>query len=253
MPVIATAAWSIPKKVAHKFAPEGNGIARYASVFDGVEINSTFYRRHKPTTFAGWADSVPDSFRFSVKMPREITHIRAMKDINEPLHIFLEDIAALGEKCGPLLCQLPPSLRFNQDVMKTAFQTMREACSLLIVLEARHKSWMASEALALLQTYSIERVFADPAPVWPYDSFEQPPFYMRLHGQPKIYYSSYCIEEINRFSQLLTPYGWCVFDNIASGAAIENALALSAIIKQHERISFIQSGQVNEPIPTTAQ
>lgn len=114
MPLIATAAWSIPKMVADRFPRQGSGLTRYASVFDGVEINSTFYRRHKPSTFAHWADSVPDNFRFSVKIPKEITHVRAMKDIGGSFDLFLEDISPLGGKRGPLLCQLSRSIKLTQ-------------------------------------------------------------------------------------------------------------------------------------------
>ena len=226
MPIVATAAWSIPKKMADQFAREGSGLNRYASVFDGVEINSTFYRRHKASTFARWAESVPDSFRFAIKVPKEITHVRAMKDIAEPFETFLEDIAALGEKRGPLLCQLPPSLAFDAEVLHTALQTMRDADNGPIVIEVRHKSWASAEALDLLKSYAIDRVLADPAPVWPAEDFERPPKYVRLHGKPKIYYSSYTDEEIRSFSKLLAHDSWCVFDNTASGAAIENALTM---------------------------
>ncbi len=226
MPIIATAAWSIPKKVADRFAQEGSGLARYASVFDGVEINSTFYRRHKTSTFARWAESVPDSFRFAVKIPKEITHTRAMKDIAEPFDTFLEDIAPLGEKRGPLLCQLPPSLAFEAEVLQTAFKVMRHAEDGPIVIEVRHKSWGTAEALDLLKNFAIDRVFADPAPVWPAEDFATPPKYVRLHGKPKIYYSSYTDEEIRSLSKLLARDSWCVFDNTASGAAIENALSM---------------------------
>jgi len=226
LPIIATAAWSIPKKVVDRFAQEGSGLTRYASVFDGVEINSTFYRRHKASTFARWAESVPDGFRFAVKIPKEITHTRAMKDIHEPFDAFLKDIAQLGENRGPLLCQLPPSLTFDVGVLETAFKTMRNADDGPIVIEVRHQSWASDEALDLLKSYAIDRVLADPAPVWPAEGFERPPKYVRLHGQPKIYHSSYSHEEIRSFSNLLAPDGWCVFDNTASGAAIENALTM---------------------------
>lgn len=226
MPIIATAAWSIPKKVADRFAKEGSGLTRYASVFDGVEINSTFYRRHKTSTFARWAASVPDSFRFAIKIPKEITHTRAMKEIAEPFETFLEDIAPLGEKRGPLLCQLPPSLAFDADALETAFKTMRSADEGPIVIEVRHKSWASAEALDLLKSYAIDRVLADPAPVWPAENFGTPPKYARLHGKPKIYFSSYTDEEIRSFSKLLACDSWCVFDNTASGAAIENALTM---------------------------
>lgn len=226
MAIIATAAWSIPKKVADRFAQEGSGLSRYASVFGGVEINSTFYRRHKASTFARWVESVPDSFRFSVKIPKEITHTRAMKGIAEPFDTFLEDIASLGAKRGPLLCQLPPSLAFEADTLDSAFKAMRGADDGPIVIEVRHKSWASAEALDLLKSYAIDRVLADPAPVWPAEDFDTPPKYVRLHGKPKIYYASYTDEEIGSFSDLLAADGWCVLDNTASGAAIENALAM---------------------------
>jgi len=226
LPIIATAAWSIPQKWAHRFSREGSGLTRYASVFDGVEINSTFYRRHRTTTFARWAESVPDGFRFSVKIPREISHDRAMKEIAEPFDAFLEDIAPLGEKRGPLLCQLPPSLAFDADKFETAFKTMRDADAGPIVIEVRHKSWASGEALGLLETYAIDRVLADPALVWPIEDFAEPPRYVRLHGKPKVYYSSYTEEEIRAFRSLAAPDSWCVFDNTASGAAIENALTM---------------------------
>jgi len=226
MPIIATAAWSIPKKVSSRFAEEGNGLARYASVFNGVEINSTFYRRHRASTFARWAETVPDDFRFSVKIPKDITHIRAMKDIDEPLATFLEDIAPLGHKLGPLLCQLPPSLAFQAEQLDRALHVMREAYPEQIVIEVRHESWASIEAKDLLKTYAIDRVLADPAPVWPAAGFAAAPRYVRLHGKPKMYYSTYTEDEIEAFSKLLTPNSWCVFDNTASGAAIENALTM---------------------------
>lgn len=226
MPIVATASWSIPRKVADRFAKEVSGLARYASVFDGVEINSTFYRRHKTSTFARWANAVPDSFRFAVKFPKEISHTRAMKNIAEPFNRFLEGIAPFGKKRGLLLCQLPPSLVFDADVLETAFKTMRNADDGPIVIEVRHKSWASAETLDLLKSYAIDRVLADPAPVWPAEDFDKPPKYVRLHGKPKIYHSSYTDEKISAFSALLAPDSWCVFDNTASGAAIEDALSM---------------------------
>lgn len=229
LPIIATAAWSIPKNVADRFSQEGSGLSRYASVFNGVEVNSTFYRRHKQSTFARWAESVPDSFRFSVKIPKEITHERRMEDIGQPFAAFLEDIEPLGEKRGPLLCQLPPSLAFDEEVFDAAFRTMRNADQGSLVIEARHKSWASAEALDLLRAYEIERVLADPAPVWPAKDFETAR-YIRLHGTPKMYHSSYSDDEIGSFAKLLAPDGWCVFDNTASGAAIENAFAMLEMV-----------------------
>ncbi len=237
MAIIATAAWSVPKAVAHRFSQEGSALTRYASVFDGVEVNSTFYRRHKRSTFERWASSVPDTFRFAVKFPKEITHDRAMGDIGKPLELFFEDIAPLGAKLGPLLCQLPPSLEFNSDTFDAAFKTIRGAGPGPVVLEVRHKSWSSEEALALLKEHNIARVLADPAPVWPVEDFGELPYYIRLHGSPKIYYSSYTDDEIRVFSRTLAADGWCVFDNTASGAAIENAMTMLMMRRSPARSS----------------
>ncbi len=163
-------------------------------------------------------------------MPKTITHENAMKDIDQPFRDFLEDISPLQEKRGPLLCQLPPSLAFDAAKFRTAFQTMRALDTGSIVIEPRHKSWTDPEALELLNTYAIDPVLADPAPVWPADVFVPGAKYIRLHGKPKIYYSTYTPEEIRSFGASLMTDGWCIFDNTASGAAIENALTMRNII-----------------------
>lgn len=231
MPIIATAAWSIPKAVAARFPKEGSGLSRYAAVYRGVEINSTFYGHHKVATFSRWANSVPSDFRFAVKIPKEITHVRKLKDIGGEFGVFLREIAPLGEKLGPLLCQTPPTLTFDPYDAERAFETMRSTHPGPIVLEVRHESWAADQATALLARYSIDRVLADPAPVWRTSDFPHPPRYVRLHGKPKIYYSSYDEQEILSFAKLLAADTWCVFDNTASGAACENALTMHDIFR----------------------
>ncbi|UPA27616.1 DUF72 domain-containing protein [Shinella oryzae] len=230
MPFIATAAWSIPKTVAQRFPETGTGLERYAAVFNGVEINSTFYRRHQAKTFERWAASVPEHFRFAVKIPREITHEARLHDIGGLFHAFLDEIHGLNEKLGPLLCQLPPSLAFDAKTANEAFAAMRRNHAGTIVIEPRHKSWASEPATMLLQRHAIDRVLADPAPVWPETGFDEPPKYARLHGTPKIYYSSYSEADIRRFGERLAEDSWCVFDNTASGAAIENALTMRDLL-----------------------
>lgn len=225
-PFIATAAWSIPKTVANRFPETGSGLERYAAVFNGVEINSTFYRHHQKKTFERWANAVPAHFRFAVKISREITHDARLRNIGPLFDVFVDEVSMLEDKLGPLLCQLPPSLRFDADEVEKAFSTMRRIFSGALVIEPRHKSWASPAAHALLQEYAIDRVLADPAPVWPLSDFREPPRYVRLHGTPKIYYSSYSDAEIGTFAKHLGAESWCVFDNTASGAAIENALAM---------------------------
>ena len=107
--MVGTAAWTIPAQHAHGFPPEGSHLERYSRRFPAVEINSSFYRPHRPSTYQRWASTVPAHFRFAVKVPKEITHLRRLANADEPLERFLAEAGALGEKLGPLLLQLPPS------------------------------------------------------------------------------------------------------------------------------------------------
>src|SRR5690349_23923685 len=110
---VGTAGWSIPARFADAFPGTGSHLERYARRFDAAEINSSFYRPHRPETYARWAASVPDGFRFAVKVPREVTHRRRLAGAADVLDRFLGEAGALGEKLGPLLVQLPPSLAFD--------------------------------------------------------------------------------------------------------------------------------------------
>src|SRR3954454_9883513 len=122
---VGCAGWSIPKAHASHFPETGSHLGRYAQRFRAVEINSSFYRPHRPSTYARWAAETPEHFEFSVKMPREITHKRRLIDATEPLDHFLAETAELGSKRGPLLVQLPPSLIFRDRAVGTFFAALR--------------------------------------------------------------------------------------------------------------------------------
>src|SRR5919109_1109876 len=104
---VGCAGWTIPSQHAHAFPAQGTHLERYAHRFTGVEVNSSFYRSHRPTTYARWAASVPDQFQFAVKMPKEFTHTRRLVEVTAPLECFLTEVQSLGPKLGPLLIQLP--------------------------------------------------------------------------------------------------------------------------------------------------
>src|ERR1700744_6501821 len=107
---IGTAGWNVPAQYATAAAGEGTHLQRYARVFNCVEVNSSFYRPHRLATWQRWADSVPDGFRFSVKVPKAITHEGALACSRETLQKFFGEVSGLGDKLGPLLVQLPPKL-----------------------------------------------------------------------------------------------------------------------------------------------
>jgi uncharacterized protein YecE (DUF72 family) len=228
--VIGTAGWCIPRASAHRFDGEGTHLQRYAHTLHGAEINSSFHRPHSKATYAKWAASTPAGFRFAVKLPRVITHDQKLRRARVPLERFLAESAGLGRKRGPLLVQLPPSLAFEGRMAATFFALLRERHAGGVVCEPRHESWFSARADALLVRHQVGRVAADPAPVPGADRPGGWPgiVYYRLHGSPRKYWSPYPAGYLDRLAGALTEAPrsaerWCVFDNTASGAALENA------------------------------
>jgi uncharacterized protein YecE (DUF72 family) len=238
-PYIGTAGWNVPGIHAQHFDNEGTHLVRYGQKLNCAEINSSFYREHKPETYRKWAASVPEVFLFAVKVPRTITHEGELQVRNQDaLARFLHQTAALGEKRGPVLLQLPPKLAFNKAAVLDFISMFRELYQGQAVLEPRNVSWFGPEPDLILQKFQIARVAADPALV---PEAAQPAgwrglAYFRLHGSPRRYYSAYSQDFLSRLAEKLpclsrsmTP-AWCIFDNTASGAALGNALDLIARI-----------------------
>lgn len=230
---IGTASWSIPRDYAAGFPGEGTHLARYAQRLSGVEINSSFYKPHQPKTYARWAASVPAHFRFAIKAPQAITHDLRLKGAEGVLEDFLDRTSQLGEKRGPLLFQLPPSLVFEPDVAEAFFAALRGRHGGPVVLEPRHKTWFTPMVEQLLTDFAIARVAADPARVP--EAAEPGGFgglvYYRWHGSPRMYYSDYAPAAIAALAQRLksrpaAAEAWCIFDNTTLGHATGNALAL---------------------------
>jgi uncharacterized protein YecE (DUF72 family) len=234
---VGTAGWAIPRRSAEQFPAGGTTLERYALRFHCTEINTSFYRPHRPETYARWAAAVPSDFRFAVKMPRQVTHERRLVGAAALVDAFLAETAWLGEKRGPILVQLPPSLAFDAKVAAGFFTALRAVTEAPVACEPRHASWFADAAAeALLVANRIARVAADPAPVpaaavaggWPGVA------YWRLHGSPRTYFSAYDQDRLAGFAAAIArcpaPERWCILDNTGGGAAAGDALALSAML-----------------------
>ncbi|WP_198402836.1 DUF72 domain-containing protein [Pseudomonas koreensis] len=233
---IGCAGWSLGREYWPQFPAEGTHLQRYAARFNGVEINSSFYRPHRRQTYARWADSVPPGFRFSVKVPKRITHELRLQNCDQALDEFLEQCGGLGDRLGCLLVQLAPSLAFEPISAEAFFVALRQRFDGDVVVEPRHASWVTAQPL--LQAYRVAQAVVDPSRISTDGSAQgwAGLGYWRLHGSPRIYHSAYDERYLQALAQQLKVVAaqgaatWCIFDNTASGAALGNALALTALI-----------------------
>ncbi|MGX5831522.1 DUF72 domain-containing protein [Mesorhizobium sp. 43Arga] len=235
---IGTAGWGIPTRYKDDLPQPGSHLERYARRFPIVEIDTSFHKPHRRETYERWARSVPEDFRFAVKTPKAMTHERRLADCDALAEMFIPQVEGLGEKLSVLLVQLPPSLPFEPDIAGGFFDMLGKRTKAKLACEPRHPSWFEAKAEALLADRRIARVAADPAPVptaavpggWAGLA------YFRWHGVPRVYYSDYDTENLDRISRQVHAAAasgaevWGIFDNTAAGHALGNALAIAAMV-----------------------
>jgi uncharacterized protein YecE (DUF72 family) len=237
---VGTAGWSVPTRYADEVPRGGSHLERYARRLNCAEINTSFYRSHQRKTYERWAQSTPAGFRFSVKVPKAMTHEQRLADCGALLDRFAAEVTGLGNRLGVLLVQLPPKLVLEKRVAAGFFRALRKRIDVPVACEPRHASWFTPEIDDWLAERGIARVAADPAPV---PSAGEPGgwnglAYYRWHGSPRIYYSDYDAAALVALRKSLDSQikrripTWCILDNTASGAALGNALALTGRLKQ---------------------
>lgn len=231
---IGTAGWALPKAMRVRESADQPVLEQYAQLFDVVEINSSFYRPHRRATYERWRAGVPESFRFSVKVPRAMTHELGLSQCQSEIVAFMDGVRGLEQKLAVLLVQLPPSRTFEASVAGAFFAALRHETNAHIACEARNPSWFDGDATAVLQEHRITRVVADPVPsgcefAAPADSSFA---YFRLHGSPRMYYSPYPTGYLQNVAAAAraAAQSWCIFDNTAAGAAWPDAATLRSFI-----------------------
>ena len=219
-----------PKLAQHRW------FAFYAETFDTVELNTSFYHLPKPETFTKWRDQAPDGFRYAVKAPRFITHMKKLKDCAEPVHEFLGRARNLGDRIGPILYQLPPRWGFNRERLEQFIALLPR--DLVHVFEFRETSWLTEEVLALLDEAGIAFCAHDMIGLSTQPWASGPIAYLRFHGGVGKYWGRYSDETLLGWTDWIVDQArggrdvWCYFNNDIDGHAIHDALTLRAMVGQ---------------------
>jgi uncharacterized protein YecE (DUF72 family) len=212
--------------------PATRWLEYYAQHFDTIEVNATFYRLPKQETFDKWYNSTPQGFLWAVKASRFITHIKRLKDCEEPLERLYNAVKYLKEKMGPVLFQLPPSLSFEQDLLKQFLTNLDSTHR--HVMEVRHPSWLHEDAFEILKSHNIAACISDTGGRYPYTEAITADFtYIRLHGPKKLYASKYSNHQLREWAKKIRESNmdaYIYFDNDFQGYAIENAKGLKKIL-----------------------
>jgi uncharacterized protein YecE (DUF72 family) len=213
--------------------PQRLWLERFAEEFQVVEVNNAFYRLPERTTFQQWRERTPDDFRFAVKMSRYLTHIKRLNEPAEPVARFLSRADALGDKLGPVLLQLPPTLKADLAALDETLRQFPDGVQ--VAVEPRHESWWTDDVRRLLERHGAALCWADRhsrplTPLWRTADFG----YLRLHeGRAKPwprYGRSALATWLDRIGEHLPGVPtWVFFNNDPGGAAVTDAAAMAAL------------------------
>lgn len=200
----------------------------YSQVFSTVELNTTFYRLPLLSTVKNWHSQVPESFQFSIKASRYITHQKRLHDCQDSVRLFYQTIGEFQSKMGPILFQLPPSFKMNKELLSEFITNLQP--SHLHVFEFRHDSWFVDEIYDILKKNKIALCITDLNGKLTPEEVTTHFTYIRLHGPKKAYQGSYGPQlkvwkkKIKHWS--LKASVFCYFDNDEKGYAIQDARTL---------------------------
>jgi uncharacterized protein YecE (DUF72 family) len=210
--------------------PQRLWLEHYASRFPVVEVNNAFYRLPERSTFERWRERTPAGFCFAVKMSRYLTHVKRLKDPAEPVARFLDRAGALGPKLGPVLLQLPPTLRADLGALDETLAQFPTAVR--VAVEPRHDTWFTDDCRKLLERRGAALCWADRAgrpitPLWRTADFG----YLRMHEGRANPWPRYGRRALKSWFERLSGVreGFVFFNNDPGGAAVADAEAMAAL------------------------
>lgn len=244
-----------------KGLPHRRELEYVASRLTSVEINGSFYSLQRPSSYRSWRDQTPDDFVFSVKGPRFVTHMKKLRDVDTPLaNFFANGLLALGDKLGPILWQLPPSLGYDAERMEAFFTRLPHSTGeaawlarrhddrvkdrawtdvevdrpLRHAVEVRHDTFAVTAFLDQLRAHGIAIVAADTAGKWPKITEATADFgYARLHGDKELYTSGYTPDGLSAWAAVVRSWtevgrdAFVYFDNDVKVHAPFDAIELA--------------------------
>jgi uncharacterized protein YecE (DUF72 family) len=239
---IGCSGWNY-KSWRDRFYPRGLSASRwlefYAERFDTVEINNTFYRLPERSVFAAWRERMPAGFLAAVKGSRYLTHMKRLRDPEEPLTRLFSRADALGSKLGPVLYQLPGHFTCDRprlDRFLSALPRTRRNRRLHHVMEFRHPSWYVPEVFEVLTRHRVALCLHDKAGSALAGPFVGPFVYLRFHGTSGRYHGSYSASQLDHWAHRIAERlhegqrVFAYFNNDPDAVAVANALALRAAV-----------------------
>jgi len=223
--------------------PSKNKLKYFSKHFKTAEINYSFYRLPRPTTYQKWYLETPEDFLFAVKASRFITHIKRLKGVKAAWKNFLNNALNLKEKLGPILFQFPPFFKATSENIQRLEGFLRFITPLLkrgsckFAFEFRDKSWCDKKIYNLLQKYNAAWVIVD-SPAYPRaDEITTDFVYVRMHGSKVLFTSNYTKKELQDLAKKIKNWQtqdlnvYVYFNNDALGYAVENAKILKQLIR----------------------
>ena len=236
---IGTSGWSYTHWAKGRFYPKGSKPGEYLKFFAGhfntVELNASFYRLPKPEVVSRWRQVTSPRFRFAVKLWRRITHVKRLVDSQRELGDFFDAVGQLGPKRGPLLVQLPPSMKKETerlDAFLAELESVSGRARWKVVVEFRNTAWLCDEMYDLLTRYGAALCLADMARCPITEPNDASFVYVRRHGPGGRYRGCYSSSQITADAQRVHEWlrgGKDVFvyyNNDVDGHAVDNACQL---------------------------
>jgi uncharacterized protein YecE (DUF72 family) len=239
---IGTSGWSY-KHWRGLFYPEKlparRWLEHYSQQFDSTEINGSFYKLPTPETVVAWKEQAGDGFTFCPKMSRFLTHMKKLREPEEPLQRFFGIFDPLLEAMGPVLIQLPPQLKFNPAVTEHFYSLLSGTYGdHRFAIEVRDEAWLSGESLQLMDRHGLSLVISHSSVPFPYlEHITGKEVYIRFHGPAELYASSYSNQMLSQYAAKILEWSsdgrnvWIYFNNDIHGFAPVDAKRLKDLLK----------------------